>query len=108
MDALRTATFNHPELMDGADVAIPAVGLAVAYLLIISKVGRVYTRVMTHAAKAALAEEGIEFSAASTVKKLPDKILSGASPLSMGALERRARSSITPQAFLDELKRIRQ
>jgi hypothetical protein len=100
--ALRTAAFNHPDLLDGADVALPAAGLAVAYLLIVGKVGRVFTRVMSQPARAALTEEGIEFKAGSYVKKLPERLLTP-----MADAERRARASITPQAFLDELKRIR-
>ncbi|MGE0712663.1 MAG: DUF1893 domain-containing protein [Planctomycetota bacterium] len=103
IEALRAAVFDYPGLLDGADVAIPAVGLAVAYILIVAKAGRVFTRVMTNDAKAALAEEGIEFRAASYVGKLPDKVLEGVTDL-----ERRARAAITPQAFLDELKRIRE
>lgn len=102
MTALRGVLFQHPELLDGADVALPVVGLAAAYLLIIGKVGRVYTRNMSHQARSALNEEGIEHSAGNYVRKLPERALKG-----FADLERRARSAVTAQAFLDELKRLR-
>lgn len=92
---LRDALFFHPTLLDGSDVALPAVGLAGAYLLILGKVGRVYAGAISQEARAALSEEGIEHHG-SAVKKLAEHL---ADPL-----DARARRAVTPQAFVDELK----
>ena len=100
--ALRDLAFQSPELLDGGDVALPAVDLAVAYFLILGNAGRVLSRVMSQRARSVLVEEGIEYKTASCVKSLPERF---AKP--MADYDRRARSAITPQAFLVELKRIR-
>ncbi|MBL4847980.1 MAG: DUF1893 domain-containing protein [Planctomycetes bacterium] len=102
IEALRTVTFESPDLIDGGDVALPAVDLAAAYFLILGNVGRVLTRVISQRARRVLDEEGIEYQAASSVKSLPERY---AAP--MAEYDRRARSAVTPQAFLVELKRIR-
>lgn len=99
---LRFACFHHPTLLDGADVAVPTVGLAAAYLLILAKAGRVYARTMTQAAHAALSDEGIEHSAAQIVKKLPQKLDETA------GLDARAAQSVSAQAFVEDLRRYTQ
>lgn len=102
IEALRTVSFQNPELLDGGDVALPAVDLAAAYFLILGNAGRVFSRVMSQRARSVLVEEGIEYKTASCVKALPERF---ARP--MADYDRRARSAITPQAFLVELKRVR-
>jgi hypothetical protein len=102
IEALRTVTFETPELLDGGDVALPAVDLAAAYFLILGNAGRVLSRVMSQRARSALVEEGIEYKTGSCVKALPERY---SAP--MTDYDRRARSAITPQAFLVELKRVR-
>jgi len=102
IEALRTVSFQSPELMEGCEVALPAVGLGAAYFLILGNVARVVSRVMSQRARAALVEEGIEYKTASCVKALPERY---ARP--MADYDRRARSAITPQAYLVELKRVR-
>ena len=94
-------TVEHPELVDGADAALPAVGLGAAYLLIVAKVGRVFTGLLTHEARAALDEEGIEHEAEKTVKKLPEPYQTRFS-----ALDERARQAVTAQAFAEDLRRL--
>ncbi len=98
--ALRDALFFHPELLDGSEVALPGVGLAAAYLLILGKAGEVHAQALSREAKDALAEEGIEHRG-SVVKKLPQ-----ASAEPMATLDARAREAVTPQAFVDDLKRL--
>lgn len=102
LEALRTVIFTQPDLLLDCEAALPAVGLAAAYLLVLGRVARVSTRVLTHDAKAVLAEEGIAVSATSTAKSLPERYAAAAAEY-----ERRALAAITPQAFLEELKRIR-
>jgi uncharacterized protein DUF1893 len=102
IEALRTVSFDSPDLMDAGEVALGAVGLGAAYFLILGNVGRVACRVMSQRARAALVEEGIEYKTGSCVKSLPERY---ARP--MADYDRRARSAITPQAYLVELKRVR-
>lgn len=97
---LRSAVVGHPELLDGADVALPAVGLAAAYGLIHVKVGRVFTPALSQEARRALDEVGIEYVAGSVVKKLPDEDAAVHEPL-----DARAREAVTPLAFVEELRR---
>lgn len=94
---LRAAVAEHPALFDGADVALPAVGLATAYLLVHGKVGRVYTPLLTHEARKALDEEGIEHTAGQTVKKLPEAPQALHEPF-----DARARQAVTPLAFVED------
>lgn len=94
---LRAAVAEHPALFDGADVALPAVGLAAAYLLVHGKVGRVYTPVVTNEARKALDEEGIEHAAGQAVKKLPEALLALHEPF-----DARAREAVTPLAFVED------
>jgi hypothetical protein len=96
---LRAAVSEHPALFDGADVALPAVGLAAAYLLVHGKVGRVYTPILTHEARKALDEEGIEHTAGQTVKKLSDALQAAHEPF-----DGRAREAVTPLAFVEDLR----
>lgn len=98
--ALRDTFVDHPELLDGADVALPTVGLAPAYLLIASKVGRVFARAMTQEARRALEEEGIEHAAGELVKKLTVAEYDV-------TLDDQARAAVTPHAFAEELRRTR-
>lgn len=102
IDALKTAHFERPDLLDGSDIAVVAVGLATAYLLILSKTGRIFTRIMSQEARAVLDEEGIEHTAGSYVKKLPEKFRAP-----MEALDARAAEAVTPQAFVEDLRRLR-
>lgn len=102
IEALRTISFQDPELLDACEVALPAVGLGAAYFLILGNVQRVACRVMSQRARAALTEEGIEYKTGSCVKALPERY---ARP--MADYDRRARSAITAQAYLVELKRVR-
>lgn len=102
LEALRSVIFTQPDLLLDAEAALPATGLAAAYLLILARVARVTTRVITHDAKAVLAEEGIEQTSTSSGKALPERFA-----LAATEYERRALAAITPQAFLEELKRIR-
>ncbi len=97
---LRDAVFEHASLLDGADVAMPAVGIAAVLLLIHAKAGRVYTNVITHEARKALDGEGIEHHAGQAVKKLADE--AGAE---FEAVDARAREAVTPLAFVEELRR---
>ncbi|MBX3467658.1 MAG: DUF1893 domain-containing protein [Planctomycetes bacterium] len=97
---LRDAVFAHPGLLDGADVAMPAVGVAAALLLIHAKAGRVHARVLSHDARKALDAEGIEHQAEQVQKKLPEEHLAELEPL-----EGRAREALTPLAFVEELRR---
>lgn len=94
---LRAAVAEHPALFDGSDVAMPAVGLAAAYLLVHGKVGRVYTPVLTHEARKALDEEGIEHTAGQVAKKLPEALLAVHE-----AFDGRAREAVTPLAFVED------
>lgn len=98
--ALWTVAFERPQLLDGADVALPAVGLAAAYLLIYGKVGRVFTHAMTREARAALRELGIEHSAKSLCRKLPPDLVESAE-----GYEALAREAVTPLAFVEQLRR---
>lgn len=97
IEPLRQLVRQRPELLDGSDVGIPAIGLAVAYLLIGFKVGRVFTRTITHEAHKAFDAEGIEHTAQDKQKRL-------AADEPLGALDERARSSPTMLAFVEELK----
>ncbi len=97
---LRDAAFQHPDLLDGADVALKVVGLAAAYFLIFGKAGRVYAGTMTTAARAAFREEGIEHEAHTVTKKLPEKL--GEPTLELDALSKEA---VTPLAFIELIKR---
>jgi hypothetical protein len=97
---LRDAVFEHTTLLDGADIALPAVGIAAALLLIHAKAGRVYTPVLTNEARKALDSEGIEHNAAQVQKKLPDDLAAG-----MDSFDAIARESLTPLAFVEELRR---
>lgn len=97
---LRDAVFEHASLLDGADIALPAVGIAAALLLIHAKAGRVYTNVLSHEARKALDGEGIEHHAGQTAKKLPEEHASA-----FDSVDARAREAITPLAFVEELRR---
>ncbi|MCO5171643.1 MAG: DUF1893 domain-containing protein [Planctomycetes bacterium] len=97
---LRDAVFEHPALLDGAEVALPAVGMAAALLLIHAKVGRVHAGVLTHEARKALDGEGIEHLAEQVQKKLPEE-----HQAELEAFEGRAREALTPLAFVEELRR---
>jgi len=99
INALKEAIFAYADLFDGADVALPAVGLGAAYLLIHAKAGRVYAQVMSHEARRVLEEEGIEHGAASFVRNLPQ------SAALISSQDARARDAITLLAFVEELKR---
>lgn len=94
---LRHLGLHRPELLDGADVALPAVGLGAAYLLIAAKVGRVFSKVMTHEAHKVFEAEGIEHGSKEKVKRL-------AAEEPLGALDERARAAATMLAFVEELK----
>lgn len=97
---LRDAVFEHTSLLDGADIALPGVGIAAALLLIHAKAGRVYTPVLTIEARKALDNEGIEHSAGQVLKKLPDDLAADMDPFdSIG------REALTPLAFVEELRR---
>ena len=98
---LRVLLFEHSTLLDGADVAMPAVGLAAAYILMHSKVGRLFVQHISQEARRALEEEGIEHHAASVAKKLPEDAAAVHEPL-----DARAREAVTPLAFVEELRRI--
>ena len=100
LTGLRDACFFHPELLDGAEVALPAVGLAAAYLLVLGKVGRIAAQVASREAKAALAEEGIELEAERVVKHLPPP-----HDEAHERLDQRAREAVSPHAFVEDLKR---
>lgn len=97
---LRDAVFEHTTLLDGADIALPGVGIAAALLLIHAKAGRVYTPVLTTEARKALDSEGIEHNAAQVQKKLPDELAAG-----MDSFDAIAREALTPLAFVEELRR---
>jgi hypothetical protein len=97
LDPLKQVVAHRPELLDGADVALPAVGLGVGYLLIGLKVGRVFARLMTHEAHKAFEAEGIEHAAGERVKRLPPEEAAG-------LLDDRARAAPTMLAFVEELK----
>lgn len=97
LEPFRQLVRQRPELLDGADVAIPAVGLGVAFLLIGLKVGRVFSRTITHEAHKAFDAEGIEHHAQERLKRLPAD-----EPL--GGLDERARTAPTMLAFVEELK----
>lgn len=97
---LRDAVFEHATLLDGADVAMPVVGVAAALLLIHAKAGRVYTNVLTHEGRKALDDEGIEHQAGQTARKLPEEYAAA-----LEAVEARAREALTPLAFVEELRR---
>ena len=98
---LKETAFKQPHLLDGSDVILPAVGLAAAYLLIYAKVGRVYARTMTHKARAAFNEEGIEHGARGFAKTLPTKYAEMSADL-----DARAKKAISPAAFVEELRRM--
>lgn len=98
MAPLKTAVFEHPDLLDGSDVALREVGLAAAYLLIYAKAGRVYSQVMTREARAALADEGIEHRSDSFVKKLSSPVPP------TGTLDAQAQEAVTPQAFVEAFR----
>lgn len=100
LSPLRDAVFEHTALLDGADIALPGVGIAAALLLIHAKAGRVYTPVLTNEARKALDNEGIEHSAAQVQKKLPDDLAAD-----MDRFDLTARESLTPLAFVEELRR---
>lgn len=100
LDPLRDAVFEHAPLLDGADIAMPAVGIAAALLLIHAKAGRVYTGVITHEARKALDNEGIEHHAGQAVKKLADEHATA-----FEVTDARAREAVTPLAFVEELRR---
>jgi hypothetical protein len=102
---LRDAVFDHPQLVDGADVAVPAAGLAVAYLLIHGKAGRVFAPVMTQEARRALEDEGIEHHAGKLVKKLQDERGGSGGAAEHEVLDERARQAVTPLAFVEDLRR---
>lgn len=97
---LRDAVFEHGSLLDGADIALPAVGIAAALLLIHAKAGRVYTGVMTQEARKALDGEGIEHHEGQLVKKLGDDHAAA-----FDTFDGRAREAVTPLAFVEELRR---
>lgn len=97
LDPLRHLALGRPDILDGADVALPSVGLGVAYLLVGAKVGRVYARVMTHEAHKAFEAEGIEHASHERVKRL-------AADDALGALDERARDAPTMLAFIEELR----
>jgi hypothetical protein len=97
---LRDAVFDHPTLLDGADVAMPAVGIAAALLLIHAKAGRIYTPAMTQEARKALEAEGIEHHVGTLSKKLPEGALEAHEPF-----DARAREALTPLAFVEDLRR---
>lgn len=97
---LRDTCFFRPEVLDGAEVALPAVGLAAAYLLVLGKVGRIATHVASRDAKAALAEEGIELDAERVVKNLPAPYAEA-----HDRLDQRASRAVSPHAFVEDLKR---
>lgn len=98
---LRGLLFEHPNLLDGADVAMPAVGLAAAYVLLHAKVGRLYVQHLSQEARKAFEEEGIEHHALNVAKKLPDDAAAVHEPL-----DARAREAVTPLAFVEELRRL--
>ena len=102
LDALRDATLDHASLLDGADLALDVLGMAGASLAILANAGRVYARTYTYEARDALAEEGIEVEGGRAVRTLSKSL---AAP--MADLDCLARESVTPEAFLDELKRLR-
>lgn len=95
---LQDMSFQRSDLLDGSDVALPALGLAAAYLLIYGKVGRAFAHTMTKEARNLFREEGIEFAADSFVRKLP-----AGEPL--GASDPMAKKAVTLLAFVEELKR---
>jgi hypothetical protein len=95
---LRELVFEHPHLLDGADAALPTVGLAAAYLLIHAKVGRVFTKVMTYEARRAFDDVGIEYQAGSHARKL-------ASDDPSASHDPQAKDAVTWQAFVEEFKR---
>lgn len=97
---LRDAVFEHAPLLDGADIAMPAVGIAAAQLLIHAKAGRVYAGVLTQEARKVLDGEGIEHHAGQVVKKLGDDLAAA-----FDAVDARAREAVTPLAFVEELRR---
>lgn len=93
-------TFNHPELLDGSDLAMPVVDLPAALLLIFGKVGRVFAGTMTSAARGALKEVGIEHDAGEFVRKLPPNLVANAPEY-----DSLAKESVTPLAFAEAVKR---
>lgn len=95
---LQEMSFRRSDLLDGSDVALPALGLGAAYLLIFGKVGRVFAGSMTQSARTLFREEGIEFSADSYVRKLP-------ADEAIGAFDSMAKKAVTLLAFVEELKR---
>lgn len=97
---LRDAVFEHPALLDGADIAMPGVGIAAALLLIHAKAGRVYAPAMTQEARKALEAEGIEHHAGALSKKLPEGVAEA-----HDAFDARAREALTPLAFVEDLRR---
>ena len=97
---LRDAVFEHAGLLDGADVALSAVGIAAALLLIHTKAGRVFTLAMTQEARKALDNEGIEHHAGLVAKKLPED-----EAAVHDAFDARAREALTPLAFVEDLRR---
>lgn len=101
IEALRTTHFSQPELLDGSDVAVPVVNLAAAYLLILSNAGRVFCRIMSQEARAALDEVGIEHKSGTYTKRMPEKFRAPSA-----SLDARAREAVTPQAFAEDLKRM--
>jgi len=95
---LRELVFLEDGLLDGADAALPTVGLAASYLLIHGKVGRVFTRAMTYEARRAFDDIGIEYEAESHVRKLdPDEPIASRDAM--------ARDAVSWQAFVEDFKR---
>lgn len=96
---LYDAFIEHPELLEGADVADRVVGLAAAYILVHARVARVATTVIARDAEKALNEAGIPFTSQSRVKQLQDV------PLANGVgIEQLARDSVTPATFVEALR----
>ena len=96
---LREMVFGEDDLLDGADAALPTVGLAAAYLLIHGKVGRVYTKVMTYEARRAFDDMGIEYDADTHSRKLP-------ADEPIASHDATAKDAVSWQAFVEDFKRL--
>ena len=87
------------EKMAGSTVIDKVIGKAAAYICILSKVGKVYSPLVSESAEAVLAENGIELKALRVIPQIRNRDNTDQCPM-----EKMADKTGSPEAFYKELE----